>query len=122
MKRSPVGIGIRNLPSSRISRVISLFPIVSVISTSPSTGKGDLFEFYSDGKRKSKIECNHNQPNGKTISWNTDGIKEIEGYFKNGKAHGEYKIFDKKGNLSKIVIYKMGKVFDIKFIKKTIKD
>ena len=61
--------------------------------------------FETTGQIMGKIIYNDGKIDGKAIYYFDDGRISSVGYFKNNRKHGEWKEYDKNGNITSVTIY-----------------
>ena len=66
--------------------------------------------YFSNGKKEYDGTFKDGKENGTFIYWYEDGQKKYEEYYKNGLAEGKQYEWDPDGQLNKTEIYKQGKL------------
>jgi len=68
-------------------------------------GTGVVKQYYPSGLLQSVLSYRDNVFHGKSETWYSDGIKEMEYYYENGKPTGTWTYWDEFGRVIKIKEY-----------------
>lgn len=75
-------------------------------------GRVILEKRYNEGSEKSNIKLNRTDENGNKIGfwrdYHDNGVIKQEGYYKNGKADGIFKEYNRKGEMEGLIMYENG--------------
>lgn len=75
--------------------------------------EGKWLSFFSDGKIKSIENWKNGSLNGKYILYNQKGIKSFQTYYLNGKDHGNFKLYHENGKLQIMGRFIYGKAIGV---------
>lgn len=68
-------------------------------ATAPFTGKA--FVYFPNGDVQTIVEFKNGMLNGEVKSWSKKDVKQVEGFFDNGKRSGIWKLYFESGKLKK---------------------
>ena len=69
---------------------------------------GDLALAYETGKPRLRVRFKNGKPDGPSVRWHSNGVKESEGAFLGGRKHGPWRYWYDNGRMRDEVIYDMG--------------